>query len=69
MRDWGIEPLAISGVVSMSALGIRETQLATELPCLTAHSLQCGELNPQLLGVRSASAIMPGCMKWRTALE
>jgi Domain of unknown function (DUF1611_C) P-loop domain len=60
MRDWGIAPLAISGVVSMSALGIRETQLATELPCLTAHSLQCGELNPQLLGVRSASAISLG---------
>lgn len=55
LRKWGIEPLAISGVVSMSALGIRETQLATELPCLTAHSLQCGELNPQLLAVKSAS--------------
>jgi hypothetical protein len=60
LRDWGIEPLAISGVVSMSALGIRETQLATELPCLTAHSLQCGELNAQLLGVESASPIRIG---------
>jgi hypothetical protein len=60
LREWGIEPLAISGVVSMSALGIRETQLATELPCLTAHSLQCGELNPQLLGAKSASAISLG---------
>jgi hypothetical protein len=60
MRDWGIEPLAISGVVSMSALGIRETQLATELPCLTAQSLKCGELNPQLSGVKSASAISLG---------
>src|SRR6202171_1959403 len=60
LREWGIEPLAISGVVSMSALGIRETQLATELPCLTAHSLQCGELNLQFLGAKSASAITLG---------
>src|SRR4030088_2859096 len=60
MREWGIEPIAISGVVSMSPLGIRETQLATDLPCMTAHSLQCGELNPQLLGVKSASAISLG---------
>jgi hypothetical protein len=60
MREWGIEPLAISGVVSMSALGIRETQFATELPCLTALSLQCGELNSQLLGIPSDSAIRLG---------
>ena len=60
LREWGIEPLAISGVVSMSALGVRETQLATELPCLTAHSLQCGELNLQLLGDKSAPALSFG---------
>jgi hypothetical protein len=60
LREWGIEPLAISGVVSMSALGARETQLATEIPCLTAQSLQCGELNPQLLGVKSASTVSVG---------
>jgi hypothetical protein len=60
LRKWGIEPLAISGVVSMSALGIRETQIATELPCLTAQSLQSGDLNPQLLAMRSASAISIG---------
>jgi hypothetical protein len=54
LRKWGIEPLAISGLVSMSALGIRETQMATALPCLTARGLQCGELNPQLLTVKSA---------------
>jgi hypothetical protein len=57
LRKWGIEPLAISGVVSMSALGIRETQTATELPCLTAQSLQSGELNPRLLAMKSASAV------------
>src|SRR6202171_5032968 len=54
LRKWGIEPVAISGVVSMSALAIRETEIATHLPCLTAHGLQCGELNPQLLAAKSA---------------
>jgi hypothetical protein len=57
LRKWGIEPVAISGVVSMSALGIREAQIATDLPCLTARSLQCGDLNSQLLTVKSAPAI------------
>jgi hypothetical protein len=60
LRKWGIEPLAISGIVSMSALGIQETQNATQLPCLTARSLQRGELNPQLLGVKSASTVSVG---------
>jgi hypothetical protein len=55
LRTWGIEPLAVSGIVSMSALGIQETQKATQLPCLTARSLQCGELNPHLLAVKSTS--------------
>lgn len=45
LRGWGIEPLAISGVVSMSPLGMRETQVATRLSCLTASELQAGALN------------------------
>ncbi len=45
LRRWGIEPLAISGVVSMSSLAIKETETATELRCLTASDLQHGELN------------------------
>jgi hypothetical protein len=48
MRGWGIEPLAISGVVSMSPLGMNETQTATQLPCFTAGELQSGALNPRL---------------------
>jgi hypothetical protein len=60
LRKWGIEPLAISGLVSMSALGIRETQIATELPCLSAQSLQRGDLNSQLFAMKSASAISVG---------
>ncbi len=44
LRNWGVEPLAISGVVSMSSLSIREAEQATELRCLTAEQLQNGEL-------------------------
>lgn len=43
LRNWGIEPLAISGQVSMSPLCIREVTTATGIPCLTAQQLQCGE--------------------------
>ncbi len=45
LRNWAIEPLAISGVVSMSPLGMKEAQSATQLPCLTAGELQSGALN------------------------
>jgi hypothetical protein len=45
LRNWAIEPLAISGVVSMSPLAMKEAQVATGLPCLTAGELQSGSLN------------------------
>jgi hypothetical protein len=48
LRNWAIDPLAISGVVSMSPLGMKETQAATQLPCLTAGELQAGALNARL---------------------
>ena len=48
LRNWAIEPLAISGVVSMSPLGMKETQAATQLTCLTAGELQSGALNARL---------------------
>src|SRR5713101_5080399 len=48
LRNWAIEPLAISGLVSMSPLGMKETQAATHLPCLTAGELQAGTLNALL---------------------
>jgi hypothetical protein len=48
LRGWGIEPLAISGVVSMSPLGVKETQAATQLRCLTGAELQSGALNARL---------------------
>jgi hypothetical protein len=44
LRQWGIEPLAVSGVVSMSPLNIREVEAAVKLCCLTASQLQNGEL-------------------------
>jgi hypothetical protein len=47
-RDWGIEPLAISGLISMSPLGMREVQGATGVKCVTAEELQRGELNERL---------------------
>jgi hypothetical protein len=48
LRNWAIEPLAISGVVSMSPLGMEETQAATQLPCFSANELQSGALNAHL---------------------
>jgi hypothetical protein len=48
LRRWGIEPLAISGVVSMGSLGIREARAATQLKCYTANELQSGALNGRL---------------------
>jgi hypothetical protein len=48
LRGWGIEPLAISGVVSMGSLGIKETQAATQLKCFSASELQSGALNARL---------------------
>ena len=49
LRDWGIEPLAISGVVSMSPLASQEIENATGIRCLTARDLQLGKLNDQLI--------------------
>ncbi len=53
LRGWGVEPLAVSGVVSMSPLGIREVEAGTNLPCLTAGQIQSGHLTAQILGEMS----------------
>jgi hypothetical protein len=50
LRDWGIEPLAISGLISMSPLAMREARAATAINCVTADELQRGDLNEQLTG-------------------
>ena len=56
LRRWGIEPLAVSGLVSMSPLGIQETQAATQLNCLTASELQSGALNSHLRSIAPEGA-------------
>jgi hypothetical protein len=48
LSRYGIEPLAVSGIVSMSALGVREVMEATGRPCLTAKEVQRGEFAPLL---------------------
>ena len=54
LRSWGIHPVAISGVVTMSSLAIREAQTATGLPCLTVPELESGELNVKLMQAKPA---------------
>ena len=51
LRGWGIEPLAISGMVSMSPLAMKETEAATQLTCLSASELQSGALNAHLQAI------------------
>jgi len=48
MRDWGIEPIAASGLMSLSPLGMREAQAAIGARCLTAQEIQQGGLNESL---------------------
>src|SRR5437588_12477354 len=51
LRSWGIEPLAISGLVSMSPLCQKEAQMGTGLPCLTAQELERGKQTAQIMGL------------------
>jgi hypothetical protein len=48
LRTWGLDPIAISGRVSMSSLGAREASSASAVECLTAKDLQLGILNDRL---------------------
>lgn len=54
LKSWGIRPVAVSGVVSMSPLAVQEVRNATGLPCLTAAELQAGNLTH--LTIASATA-------------
>ena len=49
LNSWGITPLAMSGLLSMSPLEMRETEIATGVSCATAAQLQSGSLNSRLL--------------------
>lgn len=51
LRDWGIEPLAVSGLVSMSPLCRTEVEAATGLPCVTAKEVQCRGFNARVMEV------------------
>ena len=51
LRSWGINALAVSGLVSMSPLCRKEVQMGTGLPCLTAQELERGKLTAQLMGL------------------
>ncbi len=49
LRTLGIEPAAISGLIAMSPLAMREATEATGVRCVTALELQTGDLNDRLL--------------------
>jgi hypothetical protein len=49
LHGLGIDPVAISGVVSMSPLASQEIERATGIRCMTARNLQLGKLNDQLI--------------------
>ena len=51
LRPLGIRPLAVSGIVSRSALSRREVEASTQIPCLTAAELEEGTLNDRLKAV------------------
>src|SRR2546430_8502523 len=65
LRHKGLVPLAISGMVSRSALGRGEVEAATQIPCVPAAELQAGALNAKLLaaapprGLRAVSGEYP----------
>jgi hypothetical protein len=48
LRNWGIEPTAISGLLTMSTLNIRETEAATGVNCIAAKDLRAGALHEML---------------------
>ena len=49
LQSWGISPLAISGIVCMSPLAMKEAEAVTGLPCLSSQELERGRLTAQLL--------------------
>lgn len=49
LRAWGITPVAISGIITMSPLAMAEARAGTGIECLTADQLMSGTLNSRLL--------------------
>lgn len=56
LRTWGIAPIAISGVISMSPLAMKEVRNQVGIPCVTGSELRNGVLSDLLAGVRERSA-------------
>lgn len=69
LRRWGIEPAAISGLLSMSPLACREAAAATGVRCVTAKDLARGKLNECLPRPDSASHGPNGTPVAQTDLE
>jgi hypothetical protein len=57
LRSWGVVPLAISGVLSMSPLTMRETTENCGIPCFTSAQLRNGELNDTIVQAAAAKVI------------
>ena len=49
LRTWGITPVAMSGLISMSPLAMAEAQAGTGVACMTIVQLESGMLNSRLL--------------------
>lgn len=56
LRRAGVEPLAVSGLLTCSPLAMREAEAATGMRCLTADALMGGALN-ELLIAREVSHV------------
>lgn len=71
LRQLGVEPVAISGVITQSPLAMQEATTATGVPCLTAAELQAGALNAQLLNapVRALAPEVPQLVADRIAIN
>ena len=48
LKGWGIEPVAISGLITMSHLLMREAESVTGVQCVSADQLAAGMLNESL---------------------
>ncbi|PAY08669.1 MULTISPECIES: hypothetical protein [Bradyrhizobium] len=59
MRGWGVEPIAVSGALTMSSLNIREVDAATGVSCLRAKEIKDGALNALLDRKSTRNAASP----------
>lgn len=57
LKDAGILPLAVSGLVSMSSLSVSEVGEATGRPCFSAKELRSGILNDELAALRRNASV------------